>query len=629
MLRRDPFAPFCWIDTKSLQRVCVENVSTSFLVAYQKGDLIFGVAWHHVLLAAETEGACLRPLHPHQTDACAIRVVVDDQGDRALPGRAVKLQCGCRRDGDTRLNLHGGATGKVKEELAKFRGRVLTSHVLPVALPGPEEQAPASDNVAGRPASGPVVPLNATIRVMNVDFSPIISKRPGAGTFFRLRTVRSFPRSLMRNRREGPLKLNSLAATALMRVVGRVYVLPRLYLTIAVFAVLTAFQPSKAQEILHLPALELPKLGVAEAIPKNVMPPSTAPSVDALSAPSIGRALGSLFKDSVPRTRGAPDVLLFKKAAPSVVLILRKDGAFGSGSLLNNGNIISNRHVVGDDRQVTVVFKPSDPSGKPKADEVVQANVIKLDVQRDLALLRPTSIPTRHGLEISTEDSIDVGTDVVAIGHPTGKDWTFTKGIVSAFRPDYEWSYGPNDSKHIATVIQTQTPLSPGSSGGPLLTEDGQIVGVNSFITSGAEGLNFAIAAKEIRFFLVNPNNGMEAQNTCTEAKVLFEGRNNENTAFIRTISLQCDDKVDVAIIFPDNKHEAVFALVYSRRQDKPDGLVLDPQRSGKWTISFWDVNRDGTYALQGLHPDGKLMPSGYVPRCGEGGKPVKDFKCA
>ena len=410
---------------------------------------------------------------------------------------------------------------------------------------------------------------------------------------------------------------------------GRVYVLPRLYLTIAVFAVLTAFQPSKAQEILHLPALELPKLGAAEAIPKNVMPPSTAPSVDALSAPSIGRALGSLFKDSVPRTRGAPDVLLFKKAAPSVVLILRKDGAFGSGSLLNNGNIISNRHVVGDDRQVTVVFKPSDPSGKPKADEVVQANVIKLDVQRDLALLRPTSIPTRHGLEISTEDSIDVGTDVVAIGHPTGKDWTFTKGIVSAFRPDYEWSYGPNDSKHIATVIQTQTPLSPGSSGGPLLTEDGQIVGVNSFITSGAEGLNFAIAAKEIRFFLVNPNNGMEAQNTCTEAKVLFEGRNNENTAFIRTISLQCDDKVDVAIIFPDNKHEAVFALVYSRRQDKPDGVVLDPQRSGKWTISFWDVNRDGTYALQGLHPDGKLMPSGYVPRCGEGGKPVKDFKCA
>jgi predicted DNA-binding transcriptional regulator AlpA len=86
----------------------------------------------------------------------------------------------------------------------------------------------------------------------------------------------------------------------------------------------------------------------------------------------------------------------------------------------------------------------------------VQADVIKLDGQRDLALLRPGSIPSRRPLDISAEDSIDVGTDVAAIGHPSGKTWTFTKGIVSAFRPAFEWSGGPNDSKHVATVIQTQ-----------------------------------------------------------------------------------------------------------------------------------------------------------------------------
>jgi S1-C subfamily serine protease len=157
-------------------------------------------------------------------------------------------------------------------------------------------------------------------------------------------------------------------------------------------------------------------------------------------------------------------------------------------------------------------------------------------------------------LDISAEDSIDVGADVAAIGHPTGEAWTFTKGIVSAFRPNYEWSGGPNDTKHVATVIQTQTPINPGNSGGPLLTEDGKIVGVNSFRTSGAEGLNFAVAAKEIRAFLANPNNGMQAQNACTQAKIIFEGRNDNNTAFIRTISLRCDDKVDVVVVFPDNK---------------------------------------------------------------------------
>jgi len=147
----------------------------------------------------------------------------------------------------------------------------------------------------------------------------------------------------------------------------------------------------------------------------------------------MGRALVSSFKDSVPRTRGLEDISLFRNDAPSVVLILTKDG-LGSGSLLKNNIILTNRHVVGNDRRVTVVFKPSDPSGKPKDNEVVQADVVKLDVQRDLALLRPASVPSRPPLDISVDDSIDVGTDVFAIGHPTGQDWSFTKGIVSVVR---------------------------------------------------------------------------------------------------------------------------------------------------------------------------------------------------
>jgi S1-C subfamily serine protease len=82
-------------------------------------------------------------------------------------------------------------------------------------------------------------------------------------------------------------------------------------------------------------------------------------------------------------------------------------------------------------------------------------------------------------LEISSED-IEVGADVRAIGHPKGEEWTYTKGIVSSVRPDYEWSGEPGES-HRATVIQTQTPINPGNSGGPLLSDEGKIVGVNSF----------------------------------------------------------------------------------------------------------------------------------------------------
>jgi Trypsin-like peptidase domain len=200
-----------------------------------------------------------------------------------------------------------------------------------------------------------------------------------------------------------------------------------------------------------------------------------------------------------------------------------------------------------------------------------------------------------------------------------GEAWTFTRGIVSQFRPAYEWSGGPGEYKHVATVIQTQTPINPGNSGGPLLTEDGKIVGVNAFITRRSEGLNFAIAANELRFFLENPSNEVQEPDTCDKVSVLFEGRNDQNTAFIRVISARCDDKADLIFVVPDNKREPIFALLDSDRRGKSDGLILDIGRTGKWNLSFWDANLDETFPLKGIHPTGELFPTRYVTRCPKG----------
>ena len=90
-----------------------------------------------------------------------------------------------------------------------------------------------------------------------------------------------------------------LVQLQLSKRIARSYDRPRVYLTFVVFAVLAAYQPAKGQESLQLPTLELSKPGVAEGIPNDVMPPNDAPSIDELSAPLIGRALVSLFKDSV------------------------------------------------------------------------------------------------------------------------------------------------------------------------------------------------------------------------------------------------------------------------------------------------------------------------------------------
>src|SRR6476646_8171208 len=134
------------------------------------------------------------------------------------------------------------------------------------------------------------------------------------------------------------------------KTMGRSCARRRAYLTFATFAVLVAYQPAEGQESSQLPTLERQQPGVAEVIPNDVLPPSDAPGIDELSAPLIGQALVTLFNDSVPRTRGAQDISLFRNAAPSVVLIV-----LGSGSLLKDNTILTNRHVVRDEREVTVI----------------------------------------------------------------------------------------------------------------------------------------------------------------------------------------------------------------------------------------------------------------------------------
>jgi S1-C subfamily serine protease len=183
------------------------------------------------------------------------------------------------------------------------------------------------------------------------------------------------------------------------------------------FVLLASFAPyqvARAQQPLHFPSPELAIPGVAEKSPIS------APTIDlsGFAALNAAEAVATRFKDAIPRTRSAGDVILFRQAAPSVVLIRTKDGS-GSGSLLQGNVILTGLHVVEHNRAVTVVFKPANGNGKPTADEVVTGDVVKVDARRDLALVRPRSLPRRsiRPLDISMQD-IEVGADVHAIGHP-------------------------------------------------------------------------------------------------------------------------------------------------------------------------------------------------------------------
>ena len=115
---------------------------------------------------------------------------------------------------------------------------------------------------------------------------------------------------------------------------------------------------------------------------------------------------------------------------------------------------------------------------------------------------------------------------------------------MSQIRLGYEW-VTEAEVTHRAEVIQTQTPISPGNSGGPLISDDGRMIGVNSFISSTGENLNFAVSVDEVKLFLDRHTNRLAETSppdpkTCS-VEVIFEGRNERNDAFVRTFDRDCD----------------------------------------------------------------------------------------
>jgi len=325
--------------------------------------------------------------------------------------------------------------------------------------------------------------------------------------------------------------------------------------------------------------------------------------------------------DVIPDGRGLKDALLFKSQSPSVVLIMTEDG-LGSGSLISaDGLILTNKHVVGDNKKVGVFFKPDKDTVKILKESLIIGEVVKIDGVADLALVKVKSVPQgRLPVKFGVEDDISIGLDVHAIGHPKGEYWTYTKGVISQYRPDFEWQSGENSPKHKANVIQTQTPINPGNSGGPLFLDSGVLVGVNSFKNSNAEGLNYAVSIDEVKEFIKRKGDRAasivktKSKEKC-DVKVLYDGRTDKNNAKIVVLDTTCSGRKNMDLIYPDDSKEPYLARLYRNNFEKMDAIIYSYSRSDKWDLSFWDNEYNNTWTTVGLHPDGDFIPQKYISR--------------
>jgi S1-C subfamily serine protease len=241
------------------------------------------------------------------------------------------------------------------------------------------------------------------------------------------------------------------------------------------------------------------------------------------------------FSEVKGTTRSAKDAEIYRALSPSVVEILTQDG-LGSGSLIGTaGEIITNYHVVRGYSEVAVVFKPAMEGKEPTHDDIKLGHVVKFDQVADLALVKAVDVPKgRNPIRLGDSSELAIGTDVHAIGHPKAQTWTYTAGIISQYRIGFEWTI--ENIKHKADVIQTQTPISPGNSGGPLIGESSTLIGVNTLQKADAENLNFAVSVDDVKRFLARQGNRLAQGDTASPAKKNCEPR--EISSWIAVVEL-------------------------------------------------------------------------------------------
>jgi serine protease Do len=305
------------------------------------------------------------------------------------------------------------------------------------------------------------------------------------------------------------------------------------------------------------------------------------------------------------------DAQIYQQTLNSTVWVLTKTGgktSSGTGVLVDSERklVVSNFHVVGEAR-TAIIFFPDLKNGKPEVSRkhyvdsvgklAIRGRVLAVDRKRDLSLIQLDKLPENAKAIPLAAASPGPGEAVSSVGNPGSSDalWVFTSGTVRAV---YKKQFRTGAGDHDFTVVETQSPINTGDSGGPVVNAAGELVAVSQAISPSARLVSYSVDITEIKMFMNGP--WKPAPLPVTDILTAAELEHKQHPSGHFEVEFEQDDKTkQIVFITKDVEYyekadtRKVWALATMLKQaPKSETLMKLLEQNARTKLGSWSIEQ-------------------------------------
>ena len=238
---------------------------------------------------------------------------------------------------------------------------------------------------------------------------------------------------------------------------------------------------------------------------------------------------------------------------------------YGSGFIVTeDGFIVTNQHVIQGADEIKININNMDKS--------IPAEIIWTDFNLDLAVIKIDVDQELEPIPLGNSNEIRAGDWAIAIGNPFGFEHTVTTGVISALGRPIQIPTSQGQIRTYKNLIQTDAAINPGNSGGPLLNMNGEVIGINTAVSSQGQGIGFAIPVNEVKEVvndlktkgeIIQPWLGVSVGQISPEVQEYFELESNEGAIILD--------------VFPDSPADKAGLKTYDIIKEIDQEIIENP----------------------------------------------------